>query len=182
MLGLVVFAVFFTFFFSVTLVFPSIPPGQLICAVLGNSETCYPVAGISGETLVSGLVNGLIWGVIIIILYSYSRGPQRRQVELPVWVPGFTQSCNSADESNISRQHVDEGSFDDFSRANAAPIESIDGIGSLYGQVLRSLGINNVDDLLIMGSTQNGRQNIANKLEISHSLVLNWVIQAERLM
>jgi hypothetical protein len=181
MLGLVVFAVFFTFFFSVTLIFPSIPPGQLICGVLGNSETCYPVAGISGATVVSGLVNGLVWGVIIIILYSYSRGPQRGKVELPVWVPGYTQSCASADENNVPKQ-VDESSFDNFSCENAEPIESIEGIGSLYGQMLRDLGVNNVEDLLIMGSTQEGRQHIANKLEISHSLVLNWVIQAEKLL
>ena len=136
------------------------------------------MAGISGETLVSGIVNGLIWGVVIIILYSYSRGPQREKVSLPVWVPGYTTSSTSADEQEPSEQR-DE---DSFCEAEVAPVESIDGIGSMYGHMLRSLGVSNVDDLLVMGATRKGRQYLADKLDVSPALVLDWVHQAETIL
>ena len=178
MLGIVVFVVFFTFFFSVTLIVPNMPPGQIICSALGNSETSYPVAGISGETLVAGIVNGLIWGVIIIILYSYSSGPQKGKVSLPVWVPGYTQSSSSADEDKPSEQY-DGNSLRRVRKTVTEPIESIDGIGPMYGHMLRNVGISNLDDLLVMGATRKGRQYLANKLDVSPTLILEWVNQAE---
>lgn len=179
MLGLLVFLSFFIFFFSVTLVVPYLPPGQLICALLGNSETSYPIAGISGESVLAGVVNGLVWGVVIIVLYCYSRGPQRGKVILPVWVPGYTTSRASTSSHKASEQSA---AFSEVEEPEALPIDSIEGIGHMYGHMLRSLGINCVDDLLVMGATQTGRQYLAKKLDVSPSLIARWVIQAETLV
>jgi hypothetical protein len=96
MLGLLVFVGSFASFFGITFVFQNLPPGNLIIDFFRNSES-YLIAGISGDLLVSAIVNGLIWSIIITVVYSYLRGPKRDKKDLPVWVPGYTTSNNSKD-------------------------------------------------------------------------------------
>ena len=95
MLGLLVLVASFLFFFISTIVFPSIPPGQIVVDFFRNSETNYTINGVSGESLVSAIINGLVWSVIILIIYSYLRGPKKDKTSLPVWVPGYAKSRNS---------------------------------------------------------------------------------------
>lgn len=181
MLGLLVFFSFFFLFFSVTLIVPYLPPGQIMCAVLGNSETSYPVAGISGESLIAGVVNGLVWGVVIVVLYCYSRGPHRGKVILPVWVPGYTTSRASTTERRQFKWYR-KSSSSEVKETENVPIESVDGIGQIYGHMLRDLGVDCVDDLLVIGSTKTGREYLASKLNESPVLIARWVIAAKTLM
>ena len=95
MLGLLVFVASFLFFFISTLEFPSIPPGQIVVDFFRNSETNYTIAGISGESLISAIINGLVWSTIILIIYSYLRGPQKGKRTLPAWVPRYATSNSS---------------------------------------------------------------------------------------
>ena len=95
MLILLVFLMSFLIFLFTTIIFPFFPPGEVICSLLRNSRPDYLIAGISGELLISGIINGLIWGVIIILLYSYWKGPGKEKVNLPVWIPGYSTSQNS---------------------------------------------------------------------------------------
>jgi len=95
MLGLLVLVASFLFFFISTIVFPSIPPGQIVVDFFRNSETNYTINGVSGESLVSAIINGLVWSVIILIIYSYLRDPKKDKTSLPVWVPGYAKSHNS---------------------------------------------------------------------------------------
>ncbi|MEJ2280964.1 MAG: hypothetical protein P8X97_03480 [Candidatus Bathyarchaeota archaeon] len=99
MLGILIFAVAFFFVFSITLVIPNIPPGQILVNFFKNTETTYTLAGFSGELLFIAMINGLIWGIIILLIYFYSRGPQKEKKSLPVWVPGYATSRSSKDSN-----------------------------------------------------------------------------------
>jgi len=56
-----------------------------------------------------------------------------------------------------------------------AKLLDVEGIGPVYAQKLKDAGIGSTDTLLKIGSTPKGRQEIADKSGISHSLILEWV-------
>lgn len=95
MLGLLVFVGSFISFFTITFIFPNMPPGYILVDFFRNSGTNYMIADITGDLLVSALINGLIWSTLIIVLFSYLRGPKREKRDLPVWVPGYATSHSS---------------------------------------------------------------------------------------
>jgi len=98
MLGLCVFVASLLSLFTITLIFPNVPPGYLVVDFFRNSETTYMIAGISGDLLISAIINGLFWSVIILIIYSYLRGPQKGKRTLPSWVPGYATSNSSKND------------------------------------------------------------------------------------
>lgn len=59
------------------------------------------------------------------------------------------------------------------------PISKIEGIGDVYAQKLKELGIYTVEALLERGATPQGRAEIAEKTGISPKLVLEWVNHAD---
>lgn len=59
------------------------------------------------------------------------------------------------------------------------PIEAIEGIGPVYKERLRSLGIKTVGDLLKAGKTREGRQDLVNETGMSSKDVLSWVNMAD---
>lgn len=54
-------------------------------------------------------------------------------------------------------------------------IEYVEGIGAVYGQKLRGIGISTILDLMVNGATRRGRKHIADESGISQSLILTWV-------
>jgi predicted flap endonuclease-1-like 5' DNA nuclease len=54
-------------------------------------------------------------------------------------------------------------------------IEDVEGIGPAYGEKLRTIGMNDTDQLLTAGKTRKGRTELAQKTGISESLILKWV-------
>ncbi len=58
-------------------------------------------------------------------------------------------------------------------------IEEIEGIGKTYGQKLRNQHIATTDELLEIGSTKKGRQQIAESTGMPESLILTWVNHAD---
>ncbi len=60
-----------------------------------------------------------------------------------------------------------------------APIKKIEGIGDVYAQKLKQLGIHTVEALLERGATRQGREEIAEKTGISPALILEWVNHAD---
>lgn len=180
MLGiLLVFVASFMVLFIGTMIFPAMPPGQLICDVFGNSETNYLIAGVSGELFVSGIINGLVWGVIIVLVYSYWRGPSKGKVTLPLWVPGYTTSRSSTAVEHEHSKQVDEPSLNTIMKIQ--DIEAIEGIDYIYGRKLREIGITTLDDLLNVGYTQMGRDYLANNVGVTPTTIRAWVHQAESL-
>ena len=55
------------------------------------------------------------------------------------------------------------------------PIEYVEGIGAVYGQKLRAMGIATVTDLVVNGATRRGRKHIADQTGLAQSLILTWV-------
>lgn len=60
-----------------------------------------------------------------------------------------------------------------------AKLETIEGIGSVYGEKLREKGIGTVEALLQAGGTPAGRQELEEKTGIGHALILEWVNLAD---
>ncbi len=58
-------------------------------------------------------------------------------------------------------------------------IETIEGIGEVYGSRLRELGITTVEALLEQGATPKGRQTLAEQLGVTPQRVLEWVNRAD---
>ena len=174
---IVVFVASFVLFFSATFsLFPSMPPGQLIFEIFGNSEADYMIFGVSAELVMSAIMNGIIWSAIIVLTYSYWKGPSKSKVDLPIWVPGYTTSRSSTSKQKIRKQK-DTSSVQIIQQPQ--DIESIEGIGYIHGRKLRAMGINTVDDLLQKGSTISGRIYLASRMDVTEATVLNWLRQAE---
>lgn len=60
-----------------------------------------------------------------------------------------------------------------------ASLVNIEGIGESYAQKLREAGVASQEELLEMGASRAGRQELAEKTGISSKLVLEWVNQAD---
>lgn len=58
-------------------------------------------------------------------------------------------------------------------------IIDIEGVGQVYADKLNEAGIHTVADLLKAGATAKGRDNIAEKTDISEKLILRWVNHAD---
>ncbi|MEM3061729.1 MAG: DUF4332 domain-containing protein [Candidatus Bathyarchaeia archaeon] len=58
-------------------------------------------------------------------------------------------------------------------------IEKIEGIGPEYANKLVGAGIKNTEDLLNVGATRKGREELAKKTGISEKLILEWVNLAD---
>ena len=60
-------------------------------------------------------------------------------------------------------------------------VETIAGIGPVYGNVLRILGIETVSDLLRHGATKPAQQRIARQVGVAPATVLTWVCRGDLL-
>lgn len=54
-------------------------------------------------------------------------------------------------------------------------LTDIEGVGEVYAQKLKIAGVNTAEALLAQGSTPKGRQELAEKADISGKLILEWV-------
>jgi predicted flap endonuclease-1-like 5' DNA nuclease len=60
-----------------------------------------------------------------------------------------------------------------------AKIIEIEGIGPVYAEKLKAIGINTVEGLLKAGATPKGREDIAEQTGITKTLILEWVNHAD---
>jgi len=70
--GVVVFLVVFVVFLAVTLGYADLPPGRQLYGLLGVAETEEPVLGVPVTTLVSAVFNGVIYGVIAWLIFTFA--------------------------------------------------------------------------------------------------------------
>jgi hypothetical protein len=89
--GAIVFLAAFLLFLVITLGYADLPPGKMIYNAVVDVETDYPVLGIGASTLVAAVFNGVVYGVIIWLIYSIAervmKKPQKAQVEVKPAAP-----------------------------------------------------------------------------------------------
>jgi len=88
MIGAVIFVIFFLAFLAVTLGMPTLPPGNMIHDLLNIPMTDYPVLGIPAWLLINAIVNGVVYGFIIWLIFSIAsaatgRGKKQMQAQAP---------------------------------------------------------------------------------------------------
>ncbi len=159
MIGAVVFVIGFVLFLLISLVGVLLPPAHAILyAVVPQIFDAEPIYG----QLAEGIINGVIYGVIIWIIFTiakmlYDRMQSPKEVIVKV--------KESAAIKEVSPR--------------SASVEEIEGIGPAYSKKLKDEGIKTTDDLLEAGSTKNGRKELAEKTGIAERLILEWVNKAD---
>jgi hypothetical protein len=82
--GAIVFIAAFLIFFVITLGYPTLPPAEAIYDAVVGAETDYEVVGISATLLIMAVFNGVIYGVIIWLIYTLTtKLLSRRKPETP---------------------------------------------------------------------------------------------------
>ena len=167
----------------VTLIIPDLPPGQLLFEVLDFPQIANFFFGISVSTLLNGVVNGLLWGLVGAALYwIFRRGTERKPLPpMPV-----ADELSSTPPRPISvDERVEKIPPVMTVRKNYFRMEQdvkiIEGIGSLRGTLLNTMGVRTVDDLLRVGATREGRQRIARRLNVGYRTVVSWVCRGDLL-
>lgn len=178
-----VFAGAFLILVVVTLAIPNLPPGEFFFEVLGFPQVIGSFFGISISTLLIGVVNGFLWGLVAAAVYALSRrGTGRKELPpmpvadklpsappRPIPVDERVEKIAPAMTVRKERFRIDQD------------VKTIEGIGSLRGRLLSSMGIRTVDDLLRVGATREGRQRIARRLAVGYTMVLSWVRRGDLL-
>jgi predicted flap endonuclease-1-like 5' DNA nuclease len=178
-----VFAGAFLTLVVVTVVIPGLPPGELFFEGLGFSQVTGSLLGISVSTLLNGVVNGFLWGLVAAVVYGLSRRRTGRKPlpqmpvanklpatpPRPILVDERVERIPPAMTVKRERFRIDQD------------VKTIEGIGSWRGRLLNSMGIRTVDDLLRAGATREGRHHIARRLSVGYATVLSWVHRGDLL-
>jgi predicted flap endonuclease-1-like 5' DNA nuclease len=174
MYGAVVFIAAFATFFGITIGIISLPPGEMIYTFLGSPEITYTLFGITGDTFFVGITNGVIWGSIITIIYSFGYNASKKEIIL---TPPITKTTHNSMQRSTSRSIATSKSKTYFPLNQS--VEIIGGIGPKYGNRLRYSGVKIIEDLLKIGSTKNGRLHLAEKVDVAPSTIFKWVNRAD---
>ena len=130
-----------------------------------------------------GVLNGLLWGIFAAAVFALAlRGTQRKQIR-PVPAPSELRASPPRPKLVIERvdtippaMTVRQNRF-----RKEQDVKKIEGIGPFRGRLLNKMGIVTVDDLLAVGATREGRQRIANRINVGYGTVLSWVCRADLL-
>ena len=185
------FAIAFLILFAVTIAIPPLPPGETISSYFGIPAPT-SILGTSGATIVNGVINGAVWGTILTILYALAtRHPKRKP--LPRLIPE-DYPITTAPPPNPATTSITMSKEPQERKPYTAPriapkrrtqialdqdIETIEGIGPIYGNKLRNQGVNVVGDLLRNGSTRNRRRLLAYQIDVAPATLLKWVYRAD---
>jgi predicted flap endonuclease-1-like 5' DNA nuclease len=181
MSGIVVFTVAFMVILGVTIAVPYLPPAETLYALTGMQPATTYIAGIEMGTILNGIINGLIWGALILVVYAAARRASRNDPLPPMPVPSRLptpvpeRTVRKTPMTNLStriRESRTHGRLD-------KDVEAIEGIGHTYGTRLRIAGVKTVGGLLRAGSTRVGRHRLAGKVEVAPATLLKWVSRAD---
>ncbi|MEM2915430.1 MAG: hypothetical protein QXH91_08555 [Candidatus Bathyarchaeia archaeon] len=84
MIGAIIFIMFFIIFLIATLGYPMLPPGYMVHEILGIPIVDYPVLGIPAWILINAIVNGVVYGFIIWLIFSLARAVTRPKKETKI--------------------------------------------------------------------------------------------------
>lgn len=161
MIGAVIFVIFFLIFTLISVFVFELPPAAIILELFGITVT-----GIQYGDWIIGLINGVIYGLIIWLIYSLIRVVTRREkvervVVKPVLIPAEPVARAKAPSP------LDRG------------IEEIEGIGPSRAEKLKAVNITTIRDLLKAGATKKRRETLAKAIGASEGTVLRWVNRAD---
>lgn len=203
------FAAGFLLLVGVTLLIPSFPPARLLCESLKIQPPTLSVWGMPVAMVLNGFINGFFWVLIAAAVYGvacYIRGSRslapmpvapiletpppepmvvddrvnripplltvpRVPIAGPVPVARFVRSSTAVPSITV---RTDLGEIEQ-------DIETIEGVSSAYGRLLRNLGINSVKDLLRVGAREDGRRDLAEKVGVPYWTLLKWVCRGDLL-
>ncbi len=155
----------FVLFLVISLVI-NLPPGFWVV-----QELIPDIQGTEYASLVTGIINGVVYGIIIWVIFSIAkmvydqtRGPK----EVAIKVERAPEAAKIEKKKEISEIRV-----------RSVRIEEIEGIGPTYSKKLKKEGIGTTKDLLEAGSTRQGRKELVEKTGISEKLILEWVNLAD---
>jgi predicted flap endonuclease-1-like 5' DNA nuclease len=178
-----IFAVAFLLLTGITYVIPSLPPGQLLYEFLKIPQATISIWGISIATLLNSITNGFFWGIVAAALYGLSRHVARRKPLPPM--PVASKLATPPPKPMPVDWRVDRYPPAITVRKERGRmeqnIETIEGIGPIRGRMLRSVGINTVDDLLRVGATRLGRLRLAREVGVTYATMLRWVYRGDLL-
>lgn len=199
------------FYVGLTLIVPTFPPAQMLREWVGIPLIAFFIGGISVTTLLNGIINGTFWTTIVITAYGLTQlvlhtrkrklppMPVARHLKLPPpenplvdprvnrMPPALTVEPARLVALNKEPARVNtrsELAVIDVSKDTTAAeldVETIEGIGSVRGALLRNIGINTVIDLLKVGATHRGRRRLANATGVTSATVLKWVYRGDLL-
>lgn len=181
-----VFAGAFGLLVAVTLILPSLPPGEFLYELLEMPHISQSIIGISVSTLVYGFINGFLWGLVAAAVYGLSRRISRSRRLPPMPVARRLPTPPPQPVRADPRVEKIPPSFTvrkDWRIRNETEhdVETIEGVGPVRGQLLRNAGIRTVDDLLVVGATRRGRQRLANQVGVAYTTMLRWVYRGDLL-
>ena len=154
--GAIVFLAVFALFLAFALVGITLPPANWII-----QEYIAEVLQTDFATLAEGIINGVVYGVIIYLIFATimialdrMKRPKQKVIRM----------AKVADTEPSPRY---------------AKVKEIEGIGYTYARRLNKVGINTTDDLLSFGGTKQGRKELSEKTRISETIILEWVNMAD---
>ena len=182
-----VFTIAFLVLLGVTLLVPSFPPAQILLEYLKIQQAPFSILGLSAASILNGILNGFFWVLIGAAIYgaaSYAkrRNPLPPMPEAPVLSTPPPEPVLVDSRTNIIPPSLTVSEFMEKEQyRKELDIETIDGIGPICGGLLRSSGVNTVNDLLKVCATERGRKNLANEIGVPQSMLLQWVYRGDLL-
>lgn len=166
-----------------TFVVPILPPAQMVYNFLNISQPTTSIWGIPVVTLLLCATNGLLWASFATAVYSLSRHFSRRKPLSPLPAPQKLPSTPPK-PTPLDRSEARYPAANTVRKKRGRigqDVETIEGIGSLRGEMLRNAGIRTLDDLLRAGATRMKRQRLANEFGVSYSTMDKWVYRGDLL-
>jgi len=191
-----VFVASFLILLGLTLVLPGFPPAQLLIGYFGFPQVTGLIFGFSVTSLVTGVLNGLLWAIIAASIYGVVRyagdrkplppmpespnlstpPPEAKPVDprtetIPPALTVLSEAIKNSPSvvTTGSQLRLEQG------------VEIVDGIGPTYGALLRISGINSVNDLLRVCATERRRQELADRVGVPYTTLLRWVYRGDLL-
>ena len=191
-----VFVASFLILVGVTLMLPGFPPAQLFLGYFGFPQLSGYILGFSVASLVTSVLNGLLWAIFAtsiygVILYAGDRKPLPPMPKSPTLStpPPEAKPVDPRTETIPPALTVLPGAMKNLPSAVTTgsrlqleqDIEVVDGIGPTYSALLRISGINSVNDLLRVCATERRRQDLANQVGVPYTTLLRWVYRGDLL-
>ncbi len=175
-----VFAISFFLLLILTIIFPVLPPGEAIYNLFGILLMDWSIMGLSGLNLIFGLINGLFWGLLILVFFiviSHTPKDTLPPMPTPSYIPepALPKIPDSPTEKKSPPKLIKRKTYVPLDQ----DIETIEGIGPAYGSKFRNIDIKIIEDLLRAGSTKKRRSELSVELGVAPKTILKWVYRAD---